>query len=282
MDENNTLSDTPDQVAATVSNYQTDRHEPNIHKALANIDTTMGKMASLLEKLVAEKAGEPLQGDSPTGRKRQSAEPEDASGYDSESKTASFRSRGKRQCRNMSPDAISVHTGDSEDEVAQLLGGTTSNNEVIAPEAQDILDKPAKGFSDTDYIAGPKIVQSLADIALKRWGQQLKVDKLKSIFEKYTRPENCPGMICKKVNHDVWQLLSSKSKGTDIQLYNLQHTLVKVIVATLQTTNAIVNKKSIGNDPQPLGNMVDAIAMLAHAHAMLTQFRKEQIKLAIN
>ena len=51
--------------------------------------------------------------------------------------------------------------------------------------------------------------------------------------------------------------------------------------AILQTTNAIVNKKSIGNDPQPLGNMVDAIAMLAHAHAMLTQFRKEQIKPAI-
>ncbi len=66
MDESNTSIDTP---AATVSNYQNDRHEPDIQKALANIENTMGKMGSLFEKLVAEKAGEPSQGDSLMDRK---------------------------------------------------------------------------------------------------------------------------------------------------------------------------------------------------------------------
>ena len=57
----------------TVSNTQSDAHEVDIQKALANIDTTMGKMACLFEKLVAEKAEMPSQGERPTGRKRQSA-----------------------------------------------------------------------------------------------------------------------------------------------------------------------------------------------------------------
>ncbi len=59
----------------------------------------------------------------------------------------------------MSPGAISVQAGNSECEVAQLLGGIPStsalNNEIIAPEAQNILHKLAKGFSDND-IPGPQ------------------------------------------------------------------------------------------------------------------------------
>ena len=144
----------------TVPNYQSDGQEVDIQKAPANIDTTMGKMTSLFEKLVAEKADMPSQGKRPTGRKRQSAELDHVSDYDSD--TSSFRLRGKRQRRDLSPDVMSVEIDETDDEVALLLGGNNtsgSKDPQIASEAQDVLDKLAKGFLDDEDIPGPKIEQ---------------------------------------------------------------------------------------------------------------------------
>ncbi|CAB4032873.1 Transposon Ty3-G Gag-Pol poly, partial [Paramuricea clavata] len=107
-----------------------------------------------------------------------------------------------------------------------------------------------------DESTGPNISQKLADIALKRWGKQLNPEKLKSILEKYTRPENCPGMTCKKVNPEIWQLLGSKSKRTDIQLYNLQQSVLKATFAALQTTNMLVETPNRDNS-QLLASLVD-------------------------
>ncbi|CAB4036998.1 Hypothetical predicted protein, partial [Paramuricea clavata] len=144
----------------------------------------MGKMADLFEILVAEKADKPSQGERPTGK--------------DESETSSFRSRGKRQRREQSPDAISIHAGESEDELAQLLGSSEKERENEPDtEAENVLNDLAKGLSD-DESTGPNISQKLADIALQRWGKQLNPEKLKSILEKCTRPENCPGYDMQK------------------------------------------------------------------------------------
>ncbi|CAB4033232.1 Hypothetical predicted protein, partial [Paramuricea clavata] len=239
-------------------------------------------MADLFEILIAEKANKPLQGERPTGKKRTAAEREDdaAGGDESESETSSFRSRGKRQRREQSPDAISIHAGESEDDLAQLLGSSEKERENEPDtEAEHLLNDLAKRLSD-DESTGPNISQKLADIALKRWGKQLNPEKLKSILEKYTRPENCPGMTCKKVNPEIWQLLGSKSKRTDIQLYNLQQSVLKATFAALQTTNMLMETPDRDNS-QLLASLVDTVAILAHTHTNLSLVRKEQIKPAL-
>jgi hypothetical protein len=275
-------TEAPDQAITEASRKQPEAPKPDIQEALANIDTTMGKMADLFEILIAEKANKPLQGERPTGKKRTAAEREDdaAGGDESESETSSFRSRGKRQRREQSPDAISIHAGESEDELAQLLGSSEKERENEPDtEAEHLLNDLAKGLSD-DESTGPNISQKLADIALKRWGKQLNPEKLKSILEKYTRPENCPGMTCKKVNPEIWQLLGSKSKRTDIQLYNLQQSVLKATFAALQTTNMLVEIPNRDNS-QLLASLVDTVAILAHTHTNLSLVRKEQIKPAL-
>ena len=147
-------------------------------------------------------------------------------------------------------------------------------------DRQSFLDDLAKDLSD-DETTGPSISQKLADITLKRWGKQMSAEKLKSILEKYARPENCSGLICKKVNPEIWQLLNSKRKRTDVQLYNLQQTVLKVVFAILQITNTLVESKHDTGSPQLFANLIDAIAMLAHTHSNLSLLRKDQIKPAM-
>ena len=80
-------------------------------------------MAKLFERFIEDKADKPLEGDRPTGRrKRLSAELDDSSDEESDSETTAFRLRGKRQRREKSPEAITIHVDDTEDEVAKLLG----------------------------------------------------------------------------------------------------------------------------------------------------------------
>ena len=111
------------EKSQTSSSDKPENEKPDIHEAIANIQVTMGTMTKLFERIIEDKADKPLQGDRPTGsRKRKSAEHEDGSDDESDSEASSFRSRGKRLRRDKSPDAISIHAGESEDVVAHLLG----------------------------------------------------------------------------------------------------------------------------------------------------------------
>ena len=101
------------------------------------------------------------------------------------------------------------------------------------------------------------------------------------MLEKYVRPEDCPGMTCTKVNPEIWQLMNSKRKKTDIQLYNLQQTGLKVMFAILQITNTLVESISNMGNSQLFANLTDTIALLAHAHSNVSLLRKFQIKPAI-
>ena len=109
----------------------------------------------------------------------------------------------------------------------------------------------------------------------------MNAEKLKSILDKYARPENCPGMTCKKVNPEIWKLLNKSRKRKDGQLYHLQQTVLKVMFAILQTTNTLVESSSSRGNNQILTNSIDTIDMLAHIHSNMSLLRKDQIKPAL-
>ena len=282
---NEALLRTDTEITEPLSDKQPEegqeKDKPDIHVAITKIQDSLGTMAKLFERIIEDKADKPLQGDRPTGsQKRPSAELEDSCDEESDSETAAFRLRGKRQRREKSLEAITIHVDDTEDEVAKLLGTDKEGENVPETEAQDFLDELAKGLSD-DESTGPNISPKLADIALKRWGKQMNAEKLKSILDKYARPENCPGMTCKKVNPEIWKLLNKSRKRTDVQFYHLQQTVLKVMFAILQTTNTLVESSSNRGNNQILTNLIDTIAMLAHTHSNISLLRKDQIKPAL-
>ena len=221
MDGQNQSADEQTQEVGTPNCANSAGFRPNVNDTLANINNNMGKMTCLLEQTCTQNAhvDKPLQGERPTGRKRTSTlDNTYESDYGSDSETSTFRSKGKRQRRQQTDDEISIFAGDSADEAADLAELT--NTDRLDSKAREnkpegkakILDDLAKCLSDEDEAIGPNIEPKLADIALKRWGKKLNPDKLKVMIEKYKRPENCPGMSCRKVNPEIWSQLNSLKK----------------------------------------------------------------------
>ena len=66
-------------------------------------------------------------------------------------------------------------------------------------------------------------MQQLVDIDTKRWGKKLSLDKLKNLFDKDTRPQNCVDIKGTKVNLEI-----NPSK-IDLPLSNMQQVVRKVI-----------------------------------------------------
>ena len=141
-----------------------------------------------------------------------------------------------------------------------------------------LLDDLAKSLSDEDESTSPNIDPKLAETTMKRWGKKLNPEKLKIIIDKYQRPANCKSMAGIRCNPEIWSQLSSNKKRTDLHLFNIQQVVLKVAVASLQTTNALATSKSGDDQSHLLAQSVDIIALLAHAHTQTSQLRRDQIK----
>ena len=266
---------------------------PGIDDTLASINKNMSTMTDILQKMFTQRdtsvTSQPLQGKRPTGNKRSHADSEDSEQEpgqsDSEESTTLER---KRLRRRYSDDELSLEAGDLEDDLAELKSSTRSSQgagdmarENHADGMSQVLDDLAKSLGGDNDDKSPDLQTKLAEIITKRWGKKLAPGKLNGLIEKYNTPGNCPLLICKKVNPQIWGTLSQGTKRDDVHLYNLQETIVKAVFASLQTTSALVSKDQGTEHTQLLGQSIDSQAMLAHAYARLTQLRKNQIRPAL-
>ena len=277
-----------DQPAAT------DGEKSNIDEALANLNKNMSAMADILQKMYTQNehtapTNLPLQGKRPTGHKRLRVVSEDSE-HDShsESDTSTGQSARKRRRRTTSDDEISIYAGDSADEVASLKSAyqtsqvaTDNAGTKHADGISQVLEDLAKSFGDENGDKSPDIQPKLAEIVTKRWGSKLSPEKLKGLLDKYHAPGNCPSLLCKKVNPQIWTTLSQGTKRADVHLYNVQETIITAVFASLQTTNALVSKDLGAEHTQLMAQAIDSLAMLAHAYTQLTQLRKNQIRPAL-
>ena len=159
----------PTDAPGTASAVDMDTNE-HILKSLNNIDHTMGQMAGFIARICDDRR--------PSGRKRSKrlADPSsDTDESESEHEHHPRRSHSKRARENTpSDDDLSLHAQDDlDDEDLKLLteqsSATGQARETPVPEAK-ILQDIANGFEDDDA-TGDKIMQQLADIAIKRWGK---------------------------------------------------------------------------------------------------------------
>ncbi|XP_028404044.1 uncharacterized protein LOC114526666 [Dendronephthya gigantea] len=249
MDENQ--QQPPSKVGSPTRDNQTtiEGERLNIDDTLVEINKNMSTMASILAKIHT-------QGES-TGQNNSNKPPRE--------------------------DELSLYAADSADDLAKLTAsmqpqGAGDDGGGNADGVSQILDDLAKSFGDDTGEKSPDIQPKLAEIITKRWGKKLTPEKLKGLLDKYNSPGNCPSLICQKVNPQIWNTLSQGTKKYDVHLYNLQETIIKAVFASLQTTSTLV-LSDLGTDhAQLMGQSIDSLAMLAHAHAQLTQLRKNQIR----
>jgi len=192
MSDENTA--TSGDVHGTSDSFSSRKDPSNLNNrdlalSLDNINSNMGKMASLLATL-REK---PAPKERPPGLKRQSTS---AVSHNSDSESdENFHKSGKRR-RHSSPsdDNISLHTCDDlngADDIKMFTECSKATGqkerETPAKETQPLQD--CANSLDEDDATGDKIQQELADIALKRRGKELSVDKIKSFSDKYSSIE---------------------------------------------------------------------------------------------
>ena len=124
-------------------------------------------------------------------------------------------------------------------------------------------------------------MQQLAGIATQRWEKKLSSDKLKNLLDQYKRPENCVDIKATKVNPEIWNQLNPNKRKVDLQMFNMQHVVRKVTVATLQTTNVLLQNASGSTNSNLITQSVDIVAFLGNVNTQLAQFRREQIRLVL-
>ena len=74
---------------------------------------------------------------------------------------------------------------------------------------------------ENDDATGDQILQQLV-VTTKRWGKKFSSENLKSLLNKYDRPENFGDVKGTKVNPKMWNQLIPRKPKIYLQLSNMQ------------------------------------------------------------
>ena len=192
--------------------------DPRIKEALFNLNENMGKMPGLLEHLYNRPCSKDC--DRPPGskRRRRSRSPDSRSADEDEP-------RGKRRCNSAedvdNEDRLSVDAVSDIDSDIRLLTRESDAQPQVNDhgELDENLLKELDESLDQKEAIGPPVKQ-LAEIANKRWGQNLTQERVKMLNERYSTPANCTNMTPIMVNPEIWkQLILHPLSGKPIYNY---------------------------------------------------------------
>lgn len=129
-------------------------------------------------------------------------------------------------------------------------------------------------YSDAEPV-DPKINESLAKIAKKRWGFTLAADKLKPTLTKHQQPENCE-LYVPKVDVEIWGHMTNGQRKADLRIRNVQQALKTATFALLKSSNLLVGEKNEAGKTM-LAENIDAVVLLGHAVEDISTLRREKI-----
>ena len=290
--------------------------QSSLNKTLLEINTNMGNMEVLLQKLssgplpIGHRPGGPYStgmysstgqinpsstgfSNLPTGLAASSSTGQNPSDKRQLSDPDESELQEKRHVTdNDTDESLSIHADDDNDSIvgdAHDLLAKTNANEKSGPQitnssdpiAADFLDSLAKALETSDDL-GININDKLAEIINKRWGKTLTSEKLKVILDKYKRPANCTALYPIKVNKGAWEHLRYDKKQEDLRLANMQQVLRKVAFILSQTTDFLLAQASSSQNREEfnkhISQSVDAFALLGHLTGNISSLRRSTMK----
>lgn len=274
--EQHGLEEGPEQGENSMNNSQSG--DPNINETLLSINENMGKMAEMLQMIYNQPNNEDC--DRPSGSRLRRRNSDSRSVSDDENEP-----QGKRQRTNAidhvnDEDRLSVNAASEIDSDVRLLIRESEEHPQVNDhgDVDGSLLKELDESLDQNEATGPPVQTQLAEIANKRWGQNLNPERIKMLNERYSTPANCTNMTPIRVNPEIWKQLTSSKRKTDLQLSNLQETVRKVATAILQTADELLpqNKGEVAKNLAT--RSIDSVAMLGHMNYMISQIRRGQIR----
>ena len=145
----------------------------------------------------------------------------------------------------------SVATGEKTDGNAGQTNNGDNNTVNDTPACVDpaeikFLDSLNNALNE-DEQTGPKVVQNLADIAIKRWGKPIANDKLKTLLAKHAKPENCAELTVPRarVNPEIWSSMNNSKKSGDIRLSNIQQVIQQGTFGMLKACDSVLTTPTV-------------------------------------
>jgi hypothetical protein len=178
----------------------------------------------------------------------------------------------------------SVATGENTDSNAGQTNNGDNNTVNDTPASVDpaeikFLDSLNNALNE-DEQTGPKVVQNLADIAIKRWGKPIANDKLKTLLAKHAKPENCAELTVPRVNLEIWSSMNNSKKSADIWLSNIQQVMQQGTFGMLKACDSLLTTPT--DTKTALSHTIDALALMGHAVGALSRIRRDNIKPTLN
>ena len=178
----------------------------------------------------------------------------------------------------------SIATGKNTDSNAGQTNNGDNNTVNDTPASVDpaeikFLDSLNNALNK-DEQTGPKVVQNLADIAIKRWGKPIANDKLKTLLAKHAKPENCAELTVPRVNLEIWSSMNNSKKSADIWLSNIQQVMQQGTFGMLKACDSLLTTPT--DTKTALSHSIDALALMGHAVGALSCIRRDNINPTLN
>ena len=133
-----------------------------------------------------------------------------------------------------------------------------------------------------DDKTGPKAGAGLAKAVNAAVSVRSNKDSLKTIEDRYFRPENCNYLCSPRVNSEVWRVMPRNAHTNDVSLQEIQKVLATGMVPIIQTAELCSQSKS-PVDPIKVRNLMsDAISLVGHGLFSISQRRRYNMRTYIN
>lgn len=139
------------------------------------------------------------------------------------------------------------------------------------PESENDVFKHIRIITDACK-TGPAVEEKWATIINQNWAGKKGKEEIKKLAEKYPSPENCE-LVVPKLNKELWQMLSSMQKRSDVKMAQIQRSLTSAVCASLSIANEILSSENM-NRKSLIQKTADLITFLGHANTELCQKRK--------
>ena len=126
------------------------------------------------------------------------------------------------------------------DAINNLLSTDSLKSDATAKPVS-LLQEIANEFI-CDESSGPDIDKDLATILNGSMTKTLHHEKLKSLMDQYSRPNNCGSLAVPKVNPEVWAKMTPQTRSKDIKLQKVEKFLSKAISLGILTEKLLKKK----------------------------------------
>jgi len=171
----------------------------------------------------------------------------------------------------------SLNENENQNPVVLVDKEQQNNGELKEPELE--LDVEKLVSVSTEEERSSPIDEKLAQLIKTNWDSEKPFENMKKIFKTYPCPENCT-LDPPKVNGELWKILNSAQRKSDVKLVTIQKSLKKALNVNLKILEEVKN----GNvSVQSLAQKtVDMAAILGHASHEISLKRRIFIRGNIN